>query len=469
MTRHSIADLAAADRSSEHLLFALEAAGGIGTWDWDVPSDLIYSDRHFAEFYGVDPERAIAGVPISEFMGGIHPEDREAVGDVINNAIETGEVFSTEYRTINRDGEIKWVLARGRCTHDEAGKPLRFPGAAVDITERKAMEAALLESEARFEAIVNSIDQLIWATRPDGYHDYYNARWYEYTGVPAGSTDGEAWNGMFHEEDQERAWALWRHSLETGDPYHIEYRLRHHSGEYRWVIGRAQPFRNEKGQIMRWYGTCTDIHDLKIAQEQKELIARELSHRIKNIFALSNSLIMLSARSQPEHLPFAKTVRGRLEALASAHEYVRPDGNIYMPDANGQTVRGLLETLLAPYRESDAERVGIEGCDTPVSTRAATSFALVIHELATNSMKYGALSEDAGAIAIACTEDGESFMLTWRESGGPEIDGPPEQQGFGSLMLDRAINAQLGARLDRAWEPSGLVVTIAIPLGKLAD
>jgi PAS domain S-box-containing protein len=121
---------------------------------------------------------------------------------------------------------------------------------------------------ASFQAMVDSIDQMIWSTRPDGYHDYYNARWYEFTGVPYGSTDGAAWNGMFHPDDQETAWQVWRHSLATGEPYHIEYRLRHRSGQYRWVLGRARPVRDDAGAIVRWYGTCTDIHDLKTAEEE---------------------------------------------------------------------------------------------------------------------------------------------------------------------------------------------------------
>ncbi|MGO4524702.1 PAS domain-containing protein [Microvirga sp. 2MCAF35] len=136
-----------------------------------------------------------------------------------------------------------------------------------DVTEQKRTEEALRESEERFRAIANSIDQMIWATQPDGFHDYYNQRWYEYTGVPDGLTDGEGWNGMFHPDDQERAWVIWRQCLETGEPYHIEYRLRHRSGEYRWVLGRAQPVRDEEGRIKRWFGTCTDIHDFKQAQD----------------------------------------------------------------------------------------------------------------------------------------------------------------------------------------------------------
>jgi PAS domain S-box-containing protein len=160
-----------------------------------------------------------------------------------------------------------------------------------DVTEQRRTEEALRESEERFRAIANSIDQLIWATQPDGYHDYYNQRWYEYTGVPEGSTDGEAWNGMFHPQDQERAWSVWRDCLATGEPYHIEYRLRHRSGEYRWVLGRAQPVRDEEGRIKRWFGTCTDIHDLRQAQdalrESRELALRteEETRRLASILA----------------------------------------------------------------------------------------------------------------------------------------------------------------------------------------
>jgi PAS domain S-box-containing protein len=143
-------------------------------------------------------------------------------------------------------------------------------GSNQDVEERpeKPVDRPLGAGELSFAAIANSIDQMIWSTRPDGYHDYYNERWYEYTGVPPGWTDGEAWNAMFHPDDRERAWSTWRRSLATGEPYHIEYRLRHRSGDYRWVIGRAQCVCGGDGQISRWYGTCTDVHDLKCAQEQ---------------------------------------------------------------------------------------------------------------------------------------------------------------------------------------------------------
>lgn len=131
----------------------------------------------------------------------------------------------------------------------------------TDVTERIQQDAALRQSEREMRLRLNAIPQMVWSTLPDGYHDFYNDRWYEFTGAPPGSTDGEGWNHMFHPEDQDRAWASWRHSLATGQPYEIEYRLRHHDGSYRWVLGRALPIRGEDGEILRWMGTCTDIDD----------------------------------------------------------------------------------------------------------------------------------------------------------------------------------------------------------------
>ena len=101
-----------------------------------------------------------------------------------------------------------------------------------------------------FQQLADAMPQMVWSTQPDGSHDYYNAQWYAFTGVPEGSTDGEGWNGMFHPDDQERAWARWRYSFGTGEAYEIEYRLRHHSGEYRWTLGRALPVRDEDGNAL---------------------------------------------------------------------------------------------------------------------------------------------------------------------------------------------------------------------------
>ncbi|WP_052134352.1 response regulator [Sphingomonas sp. 37zxx] len=156
-----------------------------------------------------------------------------------------------------------------------------YHAAQRELTDRRRIEAALAASETRMEAIANSIDQMIWTTQPDGFHDYYNARWYEYTGVPRGSTDGDGWQAIFHPDDQPIASERWRHSLDTGEPYEIEYRLRHHSGDYRWVLGRAQCMRDGDGRITRWFGTCTDIHELKVARDQLRHFNETLEARVQ--------------------------------------------------------------------------------------------------------------------------------------------------------------------------------------------
>lgn len=153
---------------------------------------------------------------------------------------------------------------------------------AWDAVERVEATAALSESEAKFRGIVNSIEQMIWSTRPDGFHDYYNDRWYEFTGAPYGTTDGEGWSDMFHPDDQPVAWQRWSHSLATGDPYHIEYRLRHRDGGYRWVLGRAHPVRDEAGRITRWFGTCTDIQEIVDAREVLARSRAELEDAVED-------------------------------------------------------------------------------------------------------------------------------------------------------------------------------------------
>ncbi|WP_376089097.1 sensor histidine kinase [Roseomonas sp. CCTCC AB2023176] len=329
--------------------------------------------------------------------------------------------------------------------------------------------------EARLRAVLDTMPQMVWSTRPDGFHDYYNARWYDFTGVPHGSTDGEAWNGMFHPDDQARAWELWQRSLETGDPYEVEYRLRRRDGAYRWTLGRALPIREAEGRIERWFGTCTDIHDLKVAEEQRELVSRELSHRIKNIFAVVTSLISLtSRRADGAARDYAERLRARIESLAAAHEYVRPHSAGSRPDPVQETVQGLLHTLLSPYEApgqvpgrgsgpaSGRPRFTVTGADAEIGPRAATALALIFHELATNAVKYGALSVPEGRVEVLLEDTpGAMLRMTWREAGGPVVEGAPSRQGFGTQLARRSAEAQLGAVISHDWQREGLVLSLA--------
>ena len=330
-----------------------------------------------------------------------------------------------------------------------------------------ATKNALRESDARFETLADALPHMVWSTLPDGYHDYFNARWYEFTGVPAGSTDGEGWNEMFHPDDRDRAWEKWRQCLATGEPYEIEYRLRHKSGEYRWTLGRAMPMRDEEARIIRWIGTCTDIHDARETAAQNEILSRELSHRIKNIFAVIGGLIGLSARNDPGQKQFARQLQERVAALGRAHEFVRPHSSHSAPQRFPERLHGVIREILSPYPALAEGRITIAGDDAAVDDRGATPLALLIHELATNATKYGALSVADGQVGLTtATVDGR-LELRWEESGGPAISGPPEQNGFGTMLSELSIVQQLGGRIDRSWRPQGLVVTATVDLARL--
>jgi PAS domain S-box-containing protein len=166
----------------------------------------------------------------------------------------------------------------------------------------------LRESEAKFRTIANAMPQMVWSAQSDGAHDYFNQQWYDFTGLPAGSTDGDDWSEAFHPDDQPQARALWRRSLATGELYERQYRLRHRSGQYRWTLGRALPVRDDEGRITRWMGTCTDIHDQKLAEDElrqanrhKDDFLAMLAHELRNPLApitTAAHLLALSAGNE---------------------------------------------------------------------------------------------------------------------------------------------------------------------------
>jgi PAS domain S-box-containing protein len=298
-------------------------------------------------------------------------------------------------------------------------------------SERARGVAALRESEAKFRTIADAMPQMVWSTLPDGFHDYYNQQWYDFTGAPAGTTDGEGWNGMFHPEDQPHAWELWRQSLATGATYEIEYRLRHRSGEYRWVLGRALPVRNEDGAIVRWMGTCTDIHEQKRAQEElmannrrKDDFLAMLAHELRNPLApiSTASHLLRTAPSDAAHVArsadiISRQVRHMTELVDDLLDVSR-------------VTRGLVELERAPVELKavvgnaiEQVRPLIEARGHQLTTRMAsgnvyvlgdrTRLVQVISNLLNNAAKY---TPQNGALSLSMTV-GEQIEVRVSDNG----------------------------------------------------
>ncbi|MBV9289699.1 MAG: sensor histidine kinase, partial [Hyphomicrobiales bacterium] len=167
------------------------------------------------------------------------------------------------------------------------------------------------------------------------------------------------------------------------------------------------------------------------------LVTLELAHRIKNVFAVVSSLVSLSARGRPEMQEFAGAIQARIHALARAHDFLAAHDPPAILSADRQSVRGLLRALTAPYEGERSPRITIEGADALIGLHAAGAIAVIVHELATNAAKYGALSNETGTIRIVCTIAHQRYSIEWREEGGPPVPGEPERRGFGTLLAER--------------------------------
>lgn len=228
---------------------------------------------------------------------------------------------------------------------------------------------------------------------------------------------------------------------------------------------RPEGLTAEQREVLRALARQTMAHlELKRTIEARDLLARELSHRIKNVFSVVNGLASASARDS-EARAFAAAFRQRIGALARAHDYVLP-GSVSARNAGESTLKGMLEVLLRPY-DADGTRVRITGDDLPLGQSAATTLALILHEHATNAIKYGALSTPEGRVHVDCRADEASFEITWEERGGPATSGPPAEIGFGTMMVSSGIDS-LGGTMTPEWAASGLRVTLSMPLRSLA-
>lgn len=302
----------------------------------------------------------------------------------------------------------------------------------------------------------------------DGFRNTRSPEYLAVHGLPpeAAHETHEAWVARIHPEDRER---IVSHFLATvageATDYEAEYRIiRPSDGKTRWILAKAEIVRDAQGKPLRLVGAHIDITARRNAEEQRELVARELSHRIANIFTVVNSLVRMAARFEPECRDFADRLQDQLGALHQAHGLIL--------GTQGQTgttsLKTLISRLLEPYGAAEQDRIAVTGDDCPVGPGAMTAVALIVHELATNAVKYGALSARDGRVGVAIAVADGKCRIDWTEQGGPPVVEPASRRGFGSVLVDRAARVQLGATIEVEWKVEGLRIRLDVEAGRIA-
>ena len=210
---------------------------------------------------------------------------------------------------------------------------------------------------------------------------------------------------------------------------------------------------------------------LQQALEEQQTLAQEMSHRVKNLFAMTTGLIRLSVKDADTKDDLVRVLSGRLRAMADAHALVRRDfASVTSIEARSSDLGELIRTIVQPYEKGvgSKARFSIDGPPAPCSANAVNGIALVIHELATNAAKYGALTTDDGEVDVHWREEDGNLLLRWAERLGRRIENPPETSGFGSSLVRTMIVSQFGGGLQYDWHSSGLVVAITVPVKRLS-
>lgn len=281
----------------------------------------------------------------------------------------------------------------------------------------------------------------------------------------ASEVEFETLSAHIHPADRDRVRAAFMATRSVAGRYEIDFRivLGH---EVRWISARGQGA--DAGIVDRtMFGIFLDVTGRKQAEEGHELLAGEMSHRVKNLLAVATGLTHITSRSAHTIADMSTELIGRLTALGRAHDLVRP-----LPGSEGKAalLGDLFAVLLAPYDDpaAFAGRIRVSVARMGVGEKSAQTLALVIHELATNSLKYGALSSEEGAIDISSTPDKREVTIIWAETGGPEIVEAPEMGGFGGRLLARSLADQLDGAIAYDWQSTGLVATLTLNRKRLA-
>ncbi len=290
-------------------LVAAQRIAKVGSWETTLSTMSVHWSEETHRIHETDP--ATFHPTHQSFLDFVHPDDRARVDEAFARSLAGGAASAIEHRLLMPDKRIKVVDERWQVFFDTQGVPIRAIGTCQDITERKLLETALRNSEAEFRVLAEAMPQIVWITRADGWNIYFNQQWVDYTGLTLEESEGHGWNKPFHPDDQQRAWDAWQRATATIGTYSIESRLRRADGVYRWWLVRGVPLRGANGEILKWFGTCTDIHDMKMAQ-------LEIAHYVEQLQIAVMSTVQVATTLSEMRDPYTAGHERRVAEIAVA-------------------------------------------------------------------------------------------------------------------------------------------------------
>ncbi|MGK9419011.1 PAS domain S-box protein [Pseudomonas cedrina] len=338
---------------------------------------------------------------------------------------------------------------------------------AVNMLIELPDQSLIHEAALRHDAIVESSDDAIIAKDLNGVITNWNRGAQRLFGYTPDEAMGKPIEMLIPLDRKDEEPDILRR-IRLGERIeHYETIRRRKDGSLVEISLSVSPVKNREGRIIGAAKIARDITDRRQAEEQKSLLIQEMDHRIKNLFTLANSVVLLSVRSVETPAELATTVSARLASLAQAHALTVPNG---FRSEQTTTLHALIKKNFAPYathEKNSQPRVNITGPDLSIAGHSVITFALLLHEFTTNAAKYGALSIEEGGVLISCNQTADLYTVIWREINGPCIQREPEQSGFGTALAQTTIRGQLRGEITREWNTEGLVIRLVFSVSRV--
>jgi PAS domain S-box-containing protein len=445
-------------KSEESLRLATESAG-MATWELDLETmEGEWSPNRF-DLLGMERRPDSRG-SFDEWLARVHPEDREMVRSAAQNCFDTGTPYTIEYRVCRADdGEERWLQSHGSRIDYDDNRPSRFVGVSFDVTYRKRAEEELRESEARFRTIFEQANDYLVTTTLDQKITSVNPAVLTALGYTEDEIVGASIGDFMDPDQLALSMEAFEHKMRVGGSTRTTLTVRARDGRpLIWEIN-SRLTTDSEGRPTGLHAIGRDMTEAKRAEAHLRLLVDELNHRVKNTLAIVQGVAQQSFKGVTDPAAARLAFEGRLAALSEAHNLLTREhwGAVSMAQIIGDAV--------APHG-GVVGRFELDGPDLPILPKTAISLALAIHELATNAVKHGALSQPTGQVTIRWTrtgEEGARLSLVWQEQGGPRVEAPA-RRGFGTRMIERGLAAELGGTVKIDFRPDGLVCTVDAPL-----